>query len=182
MTLEYDWILLWSPTLTLCHWDFLWGARRLAEREAAYRGPWTASLQQQWGIQKDWRDGGEDKKMNIKRRACCWPCKSASHWCGLTHSLSCIYEYVSLQMYKEKCVPCAEHAHLQKHKHTQNTNTDWHRHYTVMCVWIPAMCVTVAVNMALTGTAGGWTLQHILMHGQNWGEDNTHTHTQSLGH
>lgn len=32
---------------------------------------------------------------------------------------------------------------------------------------IPAVCVAVAVNVALTGAARSWTLQHILMHGQN---------------
>lgn len=42
-------------------------------------------------------------------------------------------------------------------------------------VWIPAVCVTVAVNMALASAARSWTLQHILMHGQNWEGDKIHT-------
>lgn len=47
-------------------------------------------------------------------------------------------------------------------------------------LYIPAVCVAVAVDVTLTGAAGGRTLQHVLMHGQNYGAENTHTQGQRV--
>lgn len=111
----------------------------------------------------------ERKKMNIKQRACCWPCKSSSHWCGLTCRLPCIHAYVGLWIHSFK----EDTNHVHNSTSSAEIHTLEHKYYTVIYVWVPAVCVAVAVNMALAGAARSWTLQHILMHGQNWGDNNT---------
>lgn len=48
-----------SPTSRLGHWGCSSGCRCLAEADEAFRDPWRAFQQQQWDIQRDWRDGGQ---------------------------------------------------------------------------------------------------------------------------
>lgn len=47
-----------GPTSRLGHWGCSSGCHHLAETGEAFRDPWRAFQQQQWDIQKDWRDGG----------------------------------------------------------------------------------------------------------------------------
>lgn len=46
-----------EPTSALCRWDFLSGARRPPEEDAACRGSWTTSLRRRWDSRTDWRSG-----------------------------------------------------------------------------------------------------------------------------
>lgn len=104
----------------------------------------------------------EMKKDGYESGACCRPCKS------------------------DRCIRCPAHTH-NGNTHTCAQHfilTVRSTHILHGCAWVPAMCVTVAVHVALTSAARSRTFQHILMHGQNCREDtNTHVHTitQTVG-
>lgn len=107
----------------------------------------------------------EAKQMNITSTYC-WLCKSTSqYWCGLTHLLSCIHEYTSLQIHKVHNTLICRDTNTHTHKQLSYLKIQYKG---VMYINIPAVCVAVAVDMALTGAARSRTLQHVFMHGQNW--------------
>ncbi len=77
-------------------------------------------------------------------------------YCFATKTISWnLYCYYVDRMYQESTfgdLPCGH----QKENHSEKGDS------------VPAVCVSVAVDMTLTSAAWRWALQDILMHGQNW--------------